>query len=42
MDLKVMNKGIAVCETLFDDFDEASVDCDFVLPDYCPDIAAGT
>lgn len=22
MDLKVMNKGIAVCETLFDDFDE--------------------
>ena len=40
MDLKVMNKGIAVCETLFDDFDERPVDCDFVLPDYCPDIAA--
>ena len=27
MDLKVMNKGIAVCETLFDDFDER--------PGYC-------
>lgn len=40
MDLKVMNKAIAISETLFDDFDERPVDCDFVLPDYCPDIAA--
>lgn len=40
MDLKVVNKAVAVCETLFDDFDERPVDCDFVLPDYCPDIAA--
>lgn len=40
MDFKVINKAIAVCETLFDDFDERPVDCDFVLPDYCPDIAA--
>ena len=40
MDCKVMNKAIAICETLFDDFDERPVDCDFVLPDYCPDIAA--
>ena len=40
MDFKVMNKAISVPETLFDDFDERPVDCDFVLPDYCPDIAA--
>ena len=40
MDLKVMNKAISTSETLFDDFDERPVDCDFVLPDYCPDIAA--
>lgn len=40
MDFKVMNKAVAVSETLFDDFDERPVDCDFVLPDYCPDIAA--
>ena len=25
---------------MFDDFDERPVDCDFVLPDYLPDIAA--
>lgn len=40
MDLKVMNRAVSVVETLFDDFDERPVDCDFVLPDYCPDIAA--
>ena len=40
MDFKVMNKAISTNETLFDDFDERPVDCDFVLPDYCPDIAA--
>lgn len=40
MDLKVMNKAVSTSETLFDDFDERPVDCDFVLPDYCPDIAA--
>lgn len=40
MDFQVMNKAISTNETLFDDFDERPVDCDFVLPDYCPDIAA--
>ncbi len=40
MDIQVMNKAIPVAETLFDDFDERPIDCDFVLPDYCPDIAA--
>lgn len=40
MDFKVINKTVAVPETLFDGFDERPVDCDFVLPDYYPDIAA--
>ena len=40
MDFKVMNKAVSTMETLFDDFDERPVDCDFVLPDYCPAIAA--
>ena len=40
MDFQVMNRAVPVNETLFDDFDERPVDCDFVLPDYCPDIAA--
>ncbi|MCI8553820.1 MAG: DUF3794 domain-containing protein [Clostridiales bacterium] len=40
MDFKVISKAIAVCEPVFDDFDDRPVDCDFVLPDYCPDIAA--
>lgn len=40
MEYKVNNKAIAVAETLFDGFDERPVDCDFVLPDYYPDIAA--
>lgn len=40
MDFQVMEKEIAVCETLVDTFSEQPVDCDFVLPDYCPDIAA--
>lgn len=31
---------IAVAETLLDGFDERPVDGDFVLPDYCPDVAA--
>lgn len=40
MDIQVTNKVIGTTETLFDDFDERPVDCDFVLPDYLPDIAA--
>ena len=37
---QVVTKAIAVCDTVFDDCDERPVDSDFVLPDYCPDIAA--
>ena len=40
MDFQEISKAVAVPEILFDDFDEQPVDCDFVLPDYCPDIAA--
>ena len=40
MDFKVINKVIAVVDTLFDGFDEQPMDSEFVLPDYCPDIAA--
>ena len=40
MDIQVTNKVIGTTESLFDDFDERPVDCDFVLPDYLPDIAA--
>lgn len=40
MDYKVINKVIAAAETLYDGIDERPVDCDFVLPDYYPDIAA--
>ena len=38
MDFQEIRKEVSVPEILFDDFDEQPVDCDFVLPDYCPDI----
>ena len=31
---------VAVSTLIYDDRDERTIDCDFVLPDYCPDIAA--
>lgn len=40
MELQLITKPISVMETVFDDFDERPVDCDFVLPDYLPDMAA--
>ncbi len=40
MDLQTVNRMIGLTETIFDDFDERPVDCDFVLPDFLPDIAA--
>lgn len=40
MELQTVSKQIHTIETVFDDFDERPVDCDFVLPDYLPDIAA--
>lgn len=40
MDFRVSPTAVPVCETLADTFSEQPVDGDFVLPDYCPDIAA--
>ncbi len=40
MEFQTITKQINAVETVFDDFDERPVDCDFVLPDYLPDIAA--
>lgn len=40
MDLQVTPTTISVCELLADTLSEQPVDGDFVLPDYCPDIAA--
>lgn len=40
MEFQVIEQELSVCETLLDTFSEQPVDMDFVLPDYCPDIAA--
>lgn len=40
MDFHVTPTALSVCETLADAFSEQPVDGDFVLPDYCPDMAA--
>ncbi len=40
MDLQTTNRRIGLAQTIFDDFDERPIDCDFVLPDFLPDIAA--
>ncbi len=40
MELQTTMKQINTIDTVFDDFDERPVDCDFVLPEYLPDIAA--
>ena len=40
MELTWIEQEMAVAESLLDGFDERPVDGDFVLPDYCPDIAA--
>lgn len=40
MDFRVTPTVVPVCETLADAFSEQPIDGDFVLPDYCPDIAA--
>ncbi len=40
MELQTTCKRMGTMETVFDDFDEHPVDCDFMLPDYLPDIAA--
>lgn len=40
MDLQMTNRRIGAPHTVFDDFDERPVDCDILLPDFLPDIAA--
>lgn len=40
MEFQVTPTAISVCDILADVFSEQPVDGDFVLPDYCPDIAA--
>lgn len=40
MELQVNSGRIGTIQTVFDDVDERPVDCDFVLPDYLPEIAA--
>ena len=40
MELQTIDKRIKVVQTIFDSVDERPLDCDFVLPDYLPDVAA--
>ena len=40
MELQTTMRRIGLTQTIFDDFDERPVDCDFTLPDFLPDIAA--
>ena len=39
MDLSVTRENVRVSETLLDTVSDHPVDCDIILPDYCPDIA---
>lgn len=39
MDYRVTGQGVAVSEVLFDQTVEQSIDAEFTLPDYCPDIS---
>ena len=40
MDFSVKNERILADRVLTDESDERPVDCDFVLPDYDPDVSA--
>ncbi len=40
MELQTTTRRIGLTETIYDDFDERPLDCDFMLPDFLPDIAA--
>lgn len=40
MELQTMGGRVGLIETVFDDLDERPIDCDFMLPDYLPDITA--
>ena len=39
MDLELQKKALAVCGQVFETTAAQAVDCDFTLPDYCPDIS---
>ncbi len=39
MELKVTKEAVTINEAIFDSTVEQSIECDLVLPDYCPDIA---
>ncbi|HHW46619.1 MAG TPA: DUF3794 domain-containing protein [Clostridiales bacterium] len=39
MDLRVTGQGVATNEVMFDQTVEQTIDTDFTLPDYCPDIS---
>ncbi|MBC8546550.1 DUF3794 domain-containing protein [Clostridiaceae bacterium NSJ-31] len=38
MELKVIKESIALNEVVYDSFTELPIECDVLLPDYCPDI----
>ncbi|MBQ2676703.1 MAG: DUF3794 domain-containing protein [Clostridia bacterium] len=38
MDLQVTHQGICINETVYNQCVEQAIDCEFTLPDYCPDI----
>ena len=40
MELQTIDKRIKVIQPIFDDVDERPLDCDFMLPEYLPDIAS--
>lgn len=40
MELNTVRRQISVLETFQDEFGECPIDSSFVLPDYCPDVAA--
>jgi len=38
MELKVIKESVTVNEVVYDSFTELPIECDVLLPDYCPDI----
>ena len=38
MDMQLTYRGVCVDEPLYNDSVEQAIDCEFTLPDYCPDI----
>lgn len=38
MELNTVQESVAACEVVYDSFVEQPIECDILLPDYCPDI----